>query len=71
VKHHLTSLWIVSLLEKNFTKLAGELKTRVPDTFQLGAISWYCAFSAGREINNLRVFNTREYSDSPRLQDFN
>jgi hypothetical protein len=49
--------------------LANE-KSRVPDTFQLGAISWYCAFLAGREISNLRVFNRSEYSDSSRLHHF-
>jgi hypothetical protein len=42
-------------------------KARVPDTFQLGAISWYCAFLAGRKVSNLRVFNGSGYSDSPRL----
>jgi hypothetical protein len=45
-------------------------ESRVPDTFQLGAILAYTAFLAGREINNLRVFNTPEYSDSPRLHHF-
>src|SRR6266404_524690 len=45
-------------------------KSHVPDTFQLGAISWYCAFLEGREINNLRVSNTRESPDSPRLHHF-
>jgi len=38
---------------------------RVPDTFQLGAISAATAFSASRFFNNLRVFNAHEYSDSP------
>jgi len=46
------------------------MKTRVPDTFQLGAILSYTAFLAGRKINNLRVFNIPEYSNSPRLQDY-
>jgi len=40
---------------------------RVPDTFQLGAILQYRAFLASQVFNNLRVFNTREYSDSFRL----
>jgi len=40
---------------------------RVPDTFQLGAILSFTAFLAGRKINKLRVFNTPEYSSSPRL----
>jgi hypothetical protein len=40
---------------------------RVPDTFQLGAILSYTAFLASRKINRLRVFNTPEYSNSPRL----
>lgn len=43
----------------------------VPDTFQLSAISQFSAFLACRKINKLRVFNTRQYSDSPRLQDHN
>src|ERR1700746_2839879 len=38
---------------------------RVPDMFQLGAILSGSAFLACRKINNLRVFNTPEYSDSP------
>jgi hypothetical protein len=42
-------------------------KPRVPDTFQLGAILSYRAFLAGRKINNLRVSNNAEYSNSPRL----
>ncbi len=51
------------------TELASELKIRVPDTFQLGAILPFFAFLASRKINKLRVFNTSEYSDSPRLHD--
>ena len=47
--------------------LMGQRKSRVPDTFQLGAIPDARAFLACRKINNLRVFNTSEYSDSPRL----
>ena len=47
--------------------LMGQRKSRVPDTFQLGAIPDARAFLACRRINNLRVFNTSEYSDSPRL----
>jgi len=39
------------------------LKVHVPDTFQLGAIFPFSAFLASCEINNLSVFNTREYSD--------
>jgi hypothetical protein len=42
-------------------------KSRVPDTFQLDAILPFSAFVAPRKINNLRVFNNSEYSDSPRL----
>src|SRR6266850_1538488 len=42
-------------------------KSRVPDTFQLGAILPCSAFLASRKINNLCVFNRHEYSDSPRL----
>jgi hypothetical protein len=42
-------------------------KPRVPDTVQLGAISPFSAFLASLKISNLRVFNIREYSDSPRL----
>ena len=42
-------------------------KSRVPDTFQLGAISAFFDFRARRFFNNLRVFNTPEYSNSPRL----
>ena len=42
----------------------------VPDTFQLGAISAFFDFRAGRFFNNLRLFNIPEYSDSPRLQNF-
>jgi hypothetical protein len=51
-------------------KTGGELKIPVPDTIQLGAILAYTAFLAGREINNLRVLNTREYSDSPASTNF-
>jgi hypothetical protein len=40
---------------------AWQPKTRVPDTFQLGAISAILAFLASRKINKLRVFNTSEY----------
>ncbi len=32
---------------------------------QLAAILPFPAFLASRKINNLRVFNTAEYSDSP------
>ncbi len=39
-----------------------ELKKR---PFQLGAISAFLALLAPHEINKFRVFNTREYSDSP------
>jgi hypothetical protein len=46
-------------------------KSRVPDTFQLGAILPFFAFLASRKINKLRVFNTPDYSDSPRLQNSN
>src|SRR5215467_4152855 len=42
-------------------------KTRVPDTFQFGAISDATAFRACRFFNKFRVFNSPEYSDSPRL----
>ena len=49
------------------TVVREQVQTRVPDTFQFGAISWYCAFLADRKINNLRVFNSSTYSDSPRL----
>jgi hypothetical protein len=49
----------------------GSRKSRVPDTFQLGAISPCSAFLASRQINKLSVFNKPEYSDSPRLQGFN
>lgn len=38
-------------------------KSRVPDTFQFGAIPDARAFLAFRKINNLSVFNTCEYSD--------
>src|SRR5713101_7763988 len=51
---------------KFITKLASVC---VPDTFQLGAILPFFAFLASRKINKLRVFNTSEYSDSPRLHD--
>jgi hypothetical protein len=37
----------------------------VPDTFQLGAILEYSAYLAGREINNLRVFNKRNIPTPP------
>src|SRR5947209_7142263 len=40
---------------------------RVPDTFQLAAISAFFAFRAYRVFYNLRVFNEAKYSDSPRL----
>jgi hypothetical protein len=49
----------------------GQRKSRVPDTFQLGAIPDARAFLAGRKINNLCVFNEPDYSDSPRLHAFN
>ncbi len=50
--------------------MRGIRKSRVPDTFQLGAIFAFFAFSASRIFSNLRVFNTLAYSDSPRLQTF-
>ena len=53
------------------TELASEPRIRVPDTFQLGAISPCSAFLACLKINKLRVFNTPGYSDFPRLQNFN
>ncbi len=46
------------------------MKIRVPDTFQLGAILPFPTFLASRKINNLRVFNNPEYSDSSRLHHF-
>jgi hypothetical protein len=46
-------------------------KSRTPDTFQLGAILPFFAFLASRKINKLRVFNTPDYSDSPRLHHLN
>ncbi len=49
------------------TELASEPRIRVPDTFQLGAISPCSAFLACRKINKLRVFNTPGYSDSLHL----
>jgi hypothetical protein len=45
-------------------------KGRVPDTFQLGAISDSGAFYASRKINKLFVFNGLEYSDSHRRYHF-
>jgi len=42
-------------------------KSRVPDTFQLGAIPAFSDFGACPFFNNLCVFNTPEYSNSPRL----
>jgi hypothetical protein len=45
-------------------------KSRVPDTFQLSAILPLSAFWASREISNIRVFNTHEYSDSRRIHKF-
>jgi hypothetical protein len=47
--------------------LVGKRKSRVPDTFQVGAISEFSDFPASRFFYKLRVFNTREYSGSPRL----
>ena len=38
--------------------------------FQLKGILRYPTFLAALEINNLRVFNTPKYSDSPRLHHF-
>ena len=46
------------------------MKPYVPDTFQLGAIFACSAFLAFRKINKLRIFNTPEYSNSPRLHHF-
>jgi len=37
------------------TELASELKIRVPDTFQLGAILPFFAFLASRKINKFRT----------------
>jgi hypothetical protein len=44
-----------------------QAKSDVPDTFQLGAISAFLDFRACPFFNNLRVFNTYRYSNSPRL----
>ena len=44
-----------------------ERKSRVPDTFQLGAICAILAFLAFLVFAKLRVINTAAYSDSPRL----
>src|SRR5712692_11250454 len=44
---------------------------RVPDTFQLAAISAFFSFRAYRVFYNLRVFNEAKYSDSPRLHTAN
>ena len=43
-------------------------KVRVPDTFQLGAISPFSAFLASQKISKLRVFKAVVHSNSPRLQ---
>jgi len=51
-------------LLKELKILMGQRKSRVPDTFQLGAISNARAFLTGRKINNLCVLNNPEYSDS-------
>src|SRR5437660_12706297 len=40
-------------------------KSRVPDTFQLGAISAFLEFCASSKINNLRVFNARNIPTPP------
>jgi hypothetical protein len=63
------SLFKISLGIKPHAKygMTSWAKTRVPVTFQLGAISPCSAFLACGKINNLRVFNTPEYSNSPRL----
>src|SRR5258707_8367231 len=47
-----TGPWKLKILEKS----------RVPDTFQLGAFSESWAFCASRFFNKLRVFNKPEYS---------
>jgi len=57
----------IFFIPEKLTKLAEELKSRVPDTFQLSAILPCSAFLASRKISNLRVFNNPEHSDSPRL----
>jgi hypothetical protein len=54
-------------MQKHPYRTPRKVKTRVPDTLQLGAILPCSAFLASRKINKLRVFNTREYSDSPCL----
>jgi hypothetical protein len=56
-----------STADLNFTD---RQKSRVPDTFQLGAILPILAFLASREINKLHAFNGAEYSSSPRPQDY-
>ena len=43
---------------------------RVPGPFQLGVISAFFDFRAGRFFNNLLVFNTPEYFDSSRFNCF-
>jgi hypothetical protein len=60
----LRSFFVLEKLHKNCQE---NRKPRVPDTFQLGAILTCSAFLASRKVNNLRVFNNPEYSDSPRL----
>lgn len=42
------------------------IHARVPDTFQLGAISELSDFCASRFFNKFRVFSGLEYSDSLR-----
>jgi hypothetical protein len=61
-----TPFRFISTLE-NFTKLLRKSKPRVPDTFQLGAISAFFDFRARQFFNNLSVFSKPEYSNSPRL----
>ena len=52
------------------SRLRRDAKIRVPDTFQVGAISDARAFCASRKINKFRVFNNPEYSDSHRRYHF-
>src|SRR5262249_31695987 len=50
--------------------LSNSHRGRVPDTFQLGAISDSAAFCASWILNHLRVFNGPEYFDSHRRYHF-
>jgi hypothetical protein len=63
---------ITRLLEKRELRhdLGRGLKVRVPDTFQLDAISDARVFWTSRKINKLRVFNTSKHSNSPGLYQF-